>query len=75
MAKFKMRENQYVPRNAKLSPSGFPLGSTYYYFVNEQGKVVDKMTLKPYRGKDLKRYAYFSKFLAEFHLHIINSEN
>jgi hypothetical protein len=69
---YKLKENQYIPYNAKRLPSGMPACSTYYYFVNEQGKVVDKKTLKPYRGKEMNRYAMKYKSEAEAYLEVIN---
>jgi hypothetical protein len=72
MAKFTLQSNQYIPYRAKTSPSGFPLAETYYYFTNEQGKVIDKKTLKPYRGKQMDRYAIKSKEQAEAYLEVIN---
>ena len=72
MAKFTLQSNQYIPFRAKKSPSGMPLAETYYYFTNEDGKVVDKITLKPYRGKEMNRYAMKSKVEAETYLEVIN---
>jgi hypothetical protein len=72
MATFELRENQYIPYKHKTSPSGSPIGETYYYFVNEQNKVVDKTTLKAYRGKQMNRYAMHSKAQAEAFLEVIN---
>ncbi len=72
MAKFELRENQYIPAYAKTSPSGMPLCKTYYYFVNEEGKKVDFRTLKPYRGKQMNRYAMRSKVQAEAYLEVVN---
>jgi hypothetical protein len=72
MGKFELRSNQYIPYRAKSLPSGMPACSTYYYFVNENGKVVDKNTLKPYRGKQMNRYAMHSKAQAEAYLETIN---
>jgi hypothetical protein len=61
MAKFKIESNQYTPRKSSwASPNGFSRGETYYYLTNEQGKVVDKKTLKTYRGKQMNRYAFYS---------------
>ena len=70
--KFEIRSNQYIPRNAKSTPSGFPMCSTYYYLVNEQGKVVDKHTFKPYRGKNMDRYSFKDKDYLENLLKEIN---
>lgn len=52
-----IKSNQYIPRNGRSLASGMPACATYYYFVNENGKVLDKITLKPYRGKEMTRYA------------------
>jgi len=72
MAKFELKSNQYIPYKAKRSPSGMPLAETYYYFVNEKNQVVDFKTLKPYRGKQMERYAMHSKTAAEAYLEVIN---
>jgi len=72
MSKFTLHENQYIPYKAKISQYGLPLAETYYYFKNEQNKVIDKKTLKPYKGKQMNRYAIKSKKQAEAYLEIIN---
>jgi hypothetical protein len=69
---YKLEENQYIPRNGKSLPSGYPACATYYYFVNENNKVVDFKTLKPYKGKQMNRYAMHSKVQAEAYLEVIN---
>jgi hypothetical protein len=69
---FTLKENQYIPYRAKRTPSGMPMCSTYYYIVNDNGKVVDKTTLKPYRGKQMQRYAIHSKQQAIEYLQAIN---
>ena len=51
-----------------------PACATYYYFVNENGKVLDKDTLKPYRGKQMNRYAMYSKDGAENYLEKIKNK-
>lgn len=66
-----LHENQYIPRNGKSLPSGMPACATYYYFMRN-GKVLDKVTLKPYRGKEMNRYAMHSKVEAEAYLEVIN---
>jgi hypothetical protein len=70
--KLTMQENQYISPKAKTNENGFRMASTYYYFTNEEGKTVDKKTLKPYRGKELNRYAFFSKVDADVFLEKIN---
>ena len=73
MSKFTLHSNQYIPYKPKSLPSGMPACSTYYYLVNENGKVVDKSTLKPYKGKQMERYALFgTKDKAEAYLEIVN---
>ena len=69
---FTLHSNQYIPYRAKTLPSGMPACSTYYYLKNANGKVVDKKTLKPYRGKQMDRYAMHSKAEAEAYLEVIN---
>jgi len=70
--KFELRENQYIPYKAKRLPSGMPACETYYYLVDEQGRTIDKITLKPYRGKQMERYVMKSKTEAEAYLEIVN---
>ena len=57
-----------------MLPSGYPACATYYYFIKD-GKVVDKVTLKPYRGKEMNRYAMHSKTQAEAYLKVINKKH
>lgn len=59
--KYKIESNQYIPHNARRLASGMPACATYYYIVNDKGQVVDKTTLKPYRGKQMNRYAIHSE--------------
>ena len=72
MTKFQLKSNQYIPRNAKSTPSGFPMCSTYYYITNEDGKVINKYTLKPYKGKQMEMFAFHDKLYAEQFLENIN---
>ena len=65
---YTLKENQYSPNGI-----GRP-AETYYYFTNEDGKVIDKETLKPYRGKQMNRYAIKNKIEAQKHLAKINGE-
>lgn len=51
-----------------------PACATYYYLLNADNKVVDKNTLKPYRGKQMDRYAIHSKEQAEALLEKANSK-
>jgi hypothetical protein len=73
--KFELRENQYIPYKAKRLPSGMPACETYYYLVDEKGRTIDKITLKPYRGKQMERYAMKSKTEAEAYLEVINKNS
>ncbi len=72
MPKYRLQNSQYIPRNSKSLKSGYPACVTYYYFINEDDKVVDFKTLKPYRGKQMNRYAMHSKSQAEAYLEVIN---
>jgi hypothetical protein len=72
---YQLKSNQYIPYNAKTLPSGFPMCSTYYYLVNEDGKKVDKKTLKPYKGKQMNRYAIKSETYAKLYLEKINKKD
>ena len=71
-SKFKLKSNQYIPYNAKRTPSGYPMASTYYYFVNEKNQTIDLKTLKPYRGKQKNRYAMYNEAQAIAYLEVIN---
>jgi hypothetical protein len=62
---YKVESNQYIPYKPKSLPSGMPACSTYYYVVNEQGKVISHKTSKPYRGKDMANYKFNSQEGAE----------
>ena len=62
---YQVKSNQYIPRKAKSLPSGMPACSTYYYVINEQGKVISHKTLKPYRGKEMTNYWFHSQESAE----------
>jgi hypothetical protein len=74
MPKFELKSNQYIPYKPKSLPSGMPKCETYYYFVNEKGQVVIPSTLKPYRGKDMSKYAMYSEAGAKAYLEVINKE-
>lgn len=69
---FILNENQYIPYKGKSLSSGMPACSTYYYLTNEKGQVVDRVTLKPYKGKQMERYAMYSKVQALAYLEVIN---
>jgi len=76
MAKFTLNSNQYIPYRAKKStPSGMSMCETYYYITNENGKVINKYTLKPYKGKQMDMYAFHDKLYAEQFLDNINKIN
>ena len=62
---YQVKSNQYIPYKPKSLPSGMPACSTYYYVINEQGKVISHKTLKPYRGKEMNNYAFHSQEGAE----------
>ena len=55
---YQIKSNQYIPYKPKSLPSGMPKCETYYYVVNEDNKVINKHTLKTYRGRNLQMY-YF----------------
>jgi len=63
---YQLRENKYLP-NGLGKPA-----KTYYYFVNGSEKVIDFKTLKPYRGKQMNRYAMHDKIQAQAYLDVIN---
>lgn len=70
---YQIKSNQYIPRNAKSTPSGFPMCETYYYIVDENNKVINKHTLKTYRGKNMDMYSFKSREAAESVLESINN--
>ena len=61
-----LKENQYSP-NGLGKPA-----ATYYYIVDDKGNTIDLKTLKPYRGKQMNRYAMKNKTEAESFLKKIN---
>lgn len=63
---YTLKSNQYLPHGF-----GRP-ASTYYYFENEKGQTVDIKTLKPYKGKQMDRYAMYSRTSAEAYLEVLN---
>ena len=75
MSKYTLKSNQYIPYKAKMLPSGMPACATYYYIVNEDNKVINKYTLKTYRGKNMDKYAFHDKLYAEQFLENINKNN
>ena len=69
---FTLHSTQYIPYKPKSLPNGMSACETYYFICNADGKIVDKVTLKPYRGKQMDRYAIKSKTEAEAYLEVIN---
>ena len=69
--KVTLHSNQYIPRKGKSLPSGMPACATYWYFMRND-KILDFKTLKPYRGKDMSRYAMHSETEAKAYLEVIN---
>ena len=69
---YQVKSNQYIPYRAKTLPSGMPACSTYYYVINEQGKVISHKTLKPYRGKEMTNYWFHSQESAEVFANKLN---
>jgi hypothetical protein len=67
-----LKENQYIPYRGKRLPSGMPSCVTYYYITNDTGQVLDKKTLKPYKGKQMDRYAMHSKEQTEMYIETLN---
>ena len=66
MAKFELKVGKYTTINEKTE--------NYYYFVNEKGQIVNYMTLRPYRGKKMEKYAMKSKVQAMAYIAVINKE-
>lgn len=75
MPKFVLHSNQYIPYRPKSLPSGMPACETYYYITNDQGKVINKHTLKPFRGKQMDSYAFHNKEYAEWFVNNLNKSN
>ena len=49
-----IQSNQYCPRRG-------PMVSTYWFFTDKNGKVLDKKTFKPYRGRVMERFGMKSE--------------
>jgi capsule polysaccharide modification protein KpsS len=62
---YKIESNQYIPRKGETSPNGIRLAQTYYYVVDEKGNTISHKTSKPYRGTDMKHYAFYTRESAE----------
>ena len=69
---YKLNSNQYIPYKSKTLPSGLPACKTYWYITNDKGKVIDRTTFKPYRGKQMNRYAFHDETSAQ---NIVNQLN
>ena len=55
---YQIKSNQYIPYKGKRLPSGMTACETYYYIVDENNKVINKHTLKTYRGKNMDMYSF-----------------
>lgn len=62
---YKVESNLYIPFRAQRSPSGMPLATTYYYVANGTGRPINKNTGKPYRGRQMREYAFRSEAEAQ----------
>lgn len=62
---YKVESNQYIPHKGPSGPSGIPLASTYYYVADETGQTINKNTGKPYRGRQMREYAFYSEAEAQ----------
>ena len=62
---YKVESNQYIPYKGPSGPSGIPLASTYYYVADETGQTINKNTGKPYRGRQMREYAFYSEAEAQ----------
>ena len=71
---YKLKENQYIPYRSKMLPSGLPACKTYWYITDDKGKTIDKTTFKPYRGKEMNRYAFHDKAIAESIVNQLNKK-
>jgi len=65
MSNYTIQSNQYIPFRAERGPSGMPLATTYYYVANGTGRPINKNTGKPYRGKQMREYAFRSEAEAQ----------
>jgi len=70
---YTLNSNQYIPYKSKRLPSGLPACATYWYITNEKGQTIDRLSLKPYRGKEMTRYAFHSETDAISFLNKLNS--
>lgn len=71
---YTLHSNQYIPYKAKRLPSGLPACSTYWYITDDKGRTIDKRTLKPYRGKQMDRYAMHSETEAKAYVDVLNKQ-
>jgi len=71
---YELKENQYIPYKGKILPSGLPACETYWYIIDKKGKVIDKTTFKPYRGKQKNRYSFNDKKIAETIVNQLNKK-
>jgi len=57
--RYEVKSNQYLPNGF-----GRP-AATYYYVANEKGQSIDFKTRKPYSGKQMDRYMFYTQERAE----------
>lgn len=48
---YQVKSNQYIPSRGKVLANGFTGCATYYYITDPNGKIINKDTHKPYKGK------------------------
>ena len=70
---YQIKSNQYIPYKPKSLPSGMPKCETYYYVVDENNKVINKHTLKTYRGRNLDMFYFRTREGAETLLDQLNN--
>lgn len=61
---YQINSNQYIPRKGKSLASGMPACQTYWYITNDKGQTIDKVSFKPYRGKEMTRYMFHNEEMA-----------
>ena len=62
---YQVKSNQYIPSRGKVLPNGFRACATYYYITDPNGKIINKDTHKPYKGKNMDLYAIYDNAQAE----------
>lgn len=71
---YTLKDNQYIPRKSRWDATGGFGAKTYWYITDAKGKTIDKTTFKPYKGKEMNRYAFHDKAIAEAIVNQLNKK-